>query len=190
MANLANNILDMARLDAGKVSLNFQWVPLEEIDGSVMVRLRRRLEDRRVTVTLSPDLPLVRLDAVMMVQVLVNLLENASKYTPPGTRIEIAGQKSADEKWVEVTVADQGPGIREGETEKLFEKFYRVPSQRERAQSGVGLGLTICRAIVQAHGGHMQPQTRPEGGPLISLRLPLEEGPPVPAPEETVTKEP
>jgi len=188
MASLANNILDMARLDAGKVSLNFQWVPLEEIVGSVMARLRRRLEAHPVGVTLAPDLPLVRLDAVMMEQVLVNLLENAAKYTPSGTRIEVAGHQSADGKWVEVTVADRGPGIPEGEAERLFEKFYRVPSHRESAQSGVGLGLAISRAILQAHGGEIEARNRPGGGAEISLRLPLEEGPP--APEEAVTKEP
>jgi two-component system sensor histidine kinase KdpD len=189
MTSLANNILDMARLDAGKVSLNLQWVPLEEIVGSVMARLHRRLQAHRVSVTLAPDLPLVRLDAVMLEQVLVNLLENAAKYTPSGTRIEVTGHKSADGKWVEVTVADRGPGIPEGEVGKLFEKFYRVPSQRESAQSGVGLGLAICRAIIQAHGGEIEARNRPEGGAEISLRLPLEEGPPVPAPEEAVIKE-
>jgi len=189
MANLANNILDMARLDAGKVSLNLQWVPLEEIVGSVMARLRRRLADRSVSVALSPDLPLVRLDAVMMEQVLVNLLENAAKYTPAGTRIEIAANKSPDGKWVEVTVADRGPGIPEGEADKLFDKFYRVPDQRERAQSGVGLGLTISRAILRAHGGNIEASNRPGGGTLISLRLPLEEAPPAPAPEEVAAKE-
>jgi two-component system sensor histidine kinase KdpD len=190
MASLANNILDMARLDAGKVSLNLQWYPLEEIVGSVMVRLRRRLEKRAASVDLDPDLPLLRLDAVLMEQVLVNLLENALKYTPPGTLIEITGRRSDDGKWVEVTVSDRGPGIPEGESEKLFEKFYRVPAQRERAQSGVGLGLAICRAIVQAHGGRIEARNRPDGGAVISFRLPIEEAPPVPATEEAMSREP
>jgi two-component system sensor histidine kinase KdpD len=190
MASLANNILDMARLDAGKIDLNLQWVPLEEIVGSVMARLRRRLEGRGVSVDLAPDLPLLKVDAVMMEQVLVNLLENAAKYTPAGARIEIAGRKSPDGRWVEMSVADRGPGIPEEESEKLFDKFYRVPAQRERAQSGVGLGLAICRAILQAHGGAIEAGNRPDGGAVISFRLPIEEAPPVPAPEEAAARQP
>jgi two-component system sensor histidine kinase KdpD len=89
-----------------------------------------------------------------------------------------------------VTVSDRGPGIPEGESEKLFEKFYRVPAQRERAQSGVGLGLAICRAIVQAHGGRIEARNRPDGGAVISFRLPIEEAPPVPATEEAMSREP
>jgi len=190
MASLANNILDMAKLDAGKVSLNLQWVPLEEIVGSVTVRLRGRLEGREVEVKLDSDLPLLRVDAVMLEQVLVNLIENAVKYTPAGTRIDIAGRKSSDAKWVEVAVSDHGPGIPEGESEKLFDKFYRVPAQRERAQSGVGLGLAICRAIIQAHGGAIEAGNRPDGGAVITFRLPVEEAPPVPAPEEAAARQP
>jgi two-component system, OmpR family, sensor histidine kinase KdpD len=188
MSTLAGNILDMARLDAGEVSFNLQWYPIEEIVGSVMGRLRRRLEGRPVSVILDPDLPLVRLDAVMMEQVLVNLLENAVKYTPAASGIEIEGRRSVDGGWLELSVADHGPGIPEGEAAKLFEKFYRAPLQRERAQSGVGLGLTICRAIVQGHGGRIEATNRGTGGAVITLYLPIEEGPPVPEPENEMAK--
>jgi two-component system sensor histidine kinase KdpD len=188
MAKLANNILDMARLDAGKASLNLQWVPLEEVVGSVVNRMRPKLEGRNLAIRLAPDLPLVRLDPVMMEQVLLNLLENSAKYSPPGTGLEIAGFKSQDGQWVVVTLEDSGPGFPEGETEKLFEKFYRAPPHRERAQSGVGLGLTICRAIVRAHGGRIEARNRLEGGAQVTLFLPLEEGPSIPEPENEMAK--
>jgi two-component system sensor histidine kinase KdpD len=130
----------------------------------------------------------VRLDAVMMEQVLVNLLENVVRHTPAGSGVEIAGRKSADGMWVELSVADHGPGVPPGEEAKVFEKFYRAPHQRERAQSGVGLGLTICKAIVQGHGGRIELRNRPAGGAEVTVSLPIETSPPVPEPESEMAK--
>jgi two-component system sensor histidine kinase KdpD len=174
MATLANNILDMARLDAGAVTLKLDWVPLEEIVGGVLTRLRARLEGRPVGIDLPKDAPLVRLDAVLIEQVLVNLVENALKYTPAGTAIDISAKFVPDA--VTVTVADEGPGIPPGLEEKLFDKFYRASP--ERAQSGVGLGLTICRAIVEAHGGTIRAENRSPHGAVFRFTLPRDEAPP------------
>ena len=174
MATLANNILDMARLDAGAVTLKLDWVPLEEIVGGVLTRLRARLERRPVRIDLPKDAPLVRLDAVLIEQVLVNLVENALKYTPAGTAIDISAKFVPDA--VTVTVADEGPGIPPGLEEKLFDKFYRASP--ERAQSGVGLGLTICRAIVEAHGGTIRAENRSPHGAVFRFTLPRDEAPP------------
>jgi two-component system sensor histidine kinase KdpD len=174
MATLANNILDMARLDAGAVTLKREWVPLEEIVGGVLTRLRSRLEGRPVKIDLPKDAPMVKLDAVLIEQVLVNLLENALKYTPAGTGIEISAEFAPAS--VTVTVADEGPGIPPGLEERLFDKFFRAAP--ERAQSGVGLGLTICRAIVEAHGGKIRAENRFPHGAVFRFTLPRDETPP------------
>ena len=175
MSTLVNNILDMARLDAGAVELNKQWVPLEEMIGAVLTLLQKRLAGRLVTVKLPPGIPMIYVDAVMIEQVLINLLENVLRYTPEGSPVEIRAEASPSA--VEISIADRGPGIPEGSENKLFEKFYRV--QREAAQSGVGLGLTICRAIIEAHGGRIQAQNRPTGGAVFSFIIPLDHAPPV-----------
>ncbi|MEQ1545339.1 sensor histidine kinase KdpD [Methyloglobulus sp.] len=171
MSNLTNNILDMARLDAGKAQLNRQWYPLDEIIGGALARLHKKLESRIVNTKLPEGLCLVRLDAVLMEQVLINLLENACKYTPSGSPIDISAERSVHT--LKVTVADRGQGIPVGEEEKLFDKFYRL--DRESSQSGVGLGLSICKAIVIAHGGLIGANNRPEGGAEFYFVLPMDE---------------
>jgi two-component system sensor histidine kinase KdpD len=180
MSSLVNNILDMARLDAGAVELNKQWVPLEEIIGAVLTLLQKRLEGRLVTVKLPPGIPMIYVDAVMIEQVLINLLENVLRYTPEGSPVEIMAEASS--LAVEISVADRGQGIPKGSENKLFEKFYRA--RHEAAQSGVGLGLTICRAIIEAHGGSIQAQNRPTGGAVFSFIIPLDHAPPVIGEEE------
>ncbi len=180
MSNLVNNILDMARLDAGAVVLNKQWYPLDEIIGVVLTRLQKRLAGRPVTVKLPPGTPMIYVDTVMIEQVLINLLENVLRYTPELSPVEIIGE--ASNFAVKISVADQGPGIPAGLENQLFEKFYRV--QREAAQSGVGLGLAICRAIIEAHGGSIQAQNRPTGGAVFSFMIPLDYAPPMLGPEE------
>lgn len=180
MSTLVNNILDMARLDAGAVELNKQWYPLEEIIGTVLTRLQKRLAGRPVTVKLPPGIPMFYVDAVMIEQVLINLLENVLRYTPEGSPVEIMAQASLGA--MEISVADQGPGIPKGYENKLFEKFYRA--RHEAAQSGVGLGLSICRAIIEAHGGSIQAQNRPTGGAVFSFMIPLDHAPPMLGQEE------
>jgi two-component system, OmpR family, sensor histidine kinase KdpD len=180
MSNLVNNILDMAQLDAGAIELNKQWVPLEEIIGAVLTRLQKRLADRLVNVKLPSGTPMIYVDAVMIEQVLNNLLENILRYTPERSPVEINAIASSGA--MEISVADQGPGIPDGLENKLFEKFYRV--RTEAAQSGVGLGLAICRAIIEAHGGSIHAQNRPTGGAVFSFMIPVNHAPPVIKEEE------
>lgn len=174
MALLINNLLDMARLDAGKIDLNKQWYPAEEIIGSVLTRQQKYLQNRSVKVAMPPGIPLLYVDAVMMEQVLINLIENAVRYTPKDSGLEITVDTAT--QTARISVADRGPGIPEGLEEKLFEKFYQT--RNEAAQSGVGLGLAICRAIVEAHGGRISAHNRPEGGAVFELELPLDQTPP------------
>jgi two-component system sensor histidine kinase KdpD len=168
MNSLVNNLLDMARLESGLVQLNRQWQPLEEVVGSALKAMSGTLDLRRVRVALPEDLPLLHLDAVLIERVLCNLLENAAKFTPTGSPIEIAAVASSES--VRVTVDDHGPGLPKGREEAIFQKFER--GRRESATPGVGLGLAICRAIVEAHGGTISGETRPQGGARFSVELP------------------
>jgi two-component system sensor histidine kinase KdpD len=174
MSNLINNILDMARLDAGMVTLKKQWHPIEEIIGTVLTRLQKQLAGRAVKVTMPPGIPMLYADAVLIEQVLINLLENAVRYTPPNSSIDINVKMLKDT--LEIEVADYGSGIPKGFEERLFEKFYQA--RHEAGQSGVGLGLTICRAIVESHGGTIAARNRPEGGAVFIFSLPMGEPPP------------
>ncbi len=175
MSSLVNNILDMARLDSGSVKLNKQWHPVEEVIGTVLTRLQKHLQGRKVTVKIPSGIPMLYADSVLIEQLLINLLENALRYTPEGSPLEIAVEVSKSA--VEVSVSDHGPGIPTGRETKLFEKFFRV--QQESAQSGVGLGLAICRAIIEAHGGNIKAQNRAGGGACFSFIIPLDREPPV-----------
>ncbi len=176
MNRLIGNLLDMIRVESGALQVQKEWQPLEEPVGVALIRLGDRLRDHPATVRLPPDLPLVPVDGVLIEQVFINLLENAVKYTPPGTPIDVSAE--AIDGIVRVDVADRGPGIPPGEETRVFEKFYRAPSAT--AAGGVGLGLTICRGIIMAHGGRIWAENRPGGGALFRFTLPLD-GPPPPA---------
>ncbi len=173
MNTLVNNLLDMARLESGAVQLNRQWQPLEEVVGSALAGCAPLLAGRKLQVQLADDLPLLHLDAVLIERVLVNLLENAAKYTPAGSPIEITGTLQGDQ--VALTVDDHGPGLPKGREEAIFQKFER--GAKESATAGVGLGLAICRAIVQAHGGTIAGATRVAGGARFTIMLPVGEPP-------------
>jgi two-component system sensor histidine kinase KdpD len=162
------NLLDMTRLEAGAVRLDHEWQSLEEVVGAALGRVESPLGDGRVTVSLPPELPLVLCDGVLIEQVLVNLLENAIKYSPPASPIEVGARDAASE--IVVTVADRGAGLPPGEEDRIFEKFYR--SERNRTTGGVGLGLAICRAIVSAHGGRIWAENGPSGGAAFRFSLP------------------
>jgi two-component system, OmpR family, sensor histidine kinase KdpD len=174
MSTLINNILDMARLDSGVIRLNKQWHPLEEIIGPVLGRLEKQLSGHSVKVNVPLGVALIYADGVLLEQVLTNLLENAIRYTPPDSRITITGEIFSDE--ARIAVADNGPGLPPGQEGQLFEKFYRV--QSEGAQSGVGLGLAICKAIIEGHGGKISARTLPEGGACFEFMLPIKGQPP------------
>ncbi|HVQ31182.1 MAG TPA: ATP-binding protein, partial [Vicinamibacteria bacterium] len=162
------NLLDMTRLEAGAVQLNREWQSPEEVVGAALSHLHGRLEGTEVKVAVPADLPFVSCDAVLVEQVLVNLLENALKYSPAGGAIEVSAERADDE--VVVTIADRGPGIPSGEEARIFEKFHRVG--RDASVGGVGLGLAICRAIVVAHGGRIWAENRVGGGAAFHFSLP------------------
>ena len=168
MNSMVGNMLDMARLQSGSVQLNRQWQPLEEVVGTSLKTMASVLENRRVTVALADDLPLVDIDAVLFERVLCNLLENAGKYTPAGSPIDIRAQPAGDQ--VVVTVDDVGPGLPKGKEVAIFDMFER--GRKESATPGVGLGLAICRAIVEAHGGKIRGETKPQGGARFTIELP------------------
>ncbi|UQA55586.1 sensor histidine kinase [Polyangium aurulentum] len=171
---LVSNLLDMSRLESGGLELHREWTPPEEVVGAALNRLERALEGRAVTASLPEDLPLVPLDGVLMGQVLFNLLDNAVKYTPRGSPIDISARVEKDRMIIEV--ADRGPGLPAGAEERLFDKFFRGPGGKRTA--GTGLGLAICRGIVQAHGGTITAEQRPGGGAIFRIALPLGEAPP------------
>ena len=167
---LLENILQMSKLEAGVATPNKQWHVLEEIVGSALHRTRRELANHTVDVVLPADLPLVFVDGLLLEQVLVNLLENAARYTPKATRITV--RAIVEGKSLKLTVADNGPGLPPGAEERVFEKFYRASPTADGGR-GSGLGLAICRAIAKAHGGNVTASNRPEGGAEFDVRLPL-----------------
>ena len=171
---LVQNLLEMTRLESGGIRVGKDWEPLEEVVGSALARVEKRLGDRRVDIQLAPDLPLVPLDPLLIEQVLINILDNAIKYTPEGSPIEISA--SVKDRDVEVVIADRGPGLAPGEETLVFEKFYRGHPAGTR--SGAGLGLAIARGIVEAHGGRILAEPRPGGGAVFRFFLPLAAEPP------------
>ncbi len=181
MSTLVGNLLDMARIESGDVRLRLEWQSLEEAVGAALNAASAILRQHRIEVALPPDLPLVRFDALLIERVFANLLENAAKYTPPGSTVRITAAAQADR--VMVTVADDGPGLRAGQEEAIFQKFTR--GERESSTPGVGLGLAICRAIVEAHHGSIVGANLPRGGAAFTFTLPLE-GAPAALPESEV----
>lgn len=168
---LVGNLLEITRLQAGTVKLNREPFSVEEIIGVARRQLSERLSSRPIYVDISDDLPLVAVDLVLMSQVLINLLDNALKYSPPEKPIEIHAF-TQDDKLV-LQVSDYGIGIPEDELPHIFEKFFR--SHNTGGTTGTGLGLSICEGIVSAHGGTISAQNREEGGTCFQIMLPLSE---------------
>lgn len=167
-AELVGKLLDMARLQSGAIKPKSDWQSLEEVLGSARRELDPVLVGHRVSSRLPPDLPLCEFDPVLIERVLVNLLENAAKYTPPGSEVVVSA--TAGDDTLRVTVDDHAPGLPAGREEQLFGKFERGES--ESSTPGVGLGLAICRAIVEAHGGSMHAERRSEGAARFVFTLP------------------
>ncbi|XUW90527.1 sensor histidine kinase KdpD [Burkholderia sp. M6-3] len=183
MNGLIINLLDMARLQEGSMRLNRQWSSIEEVIGAALAGCRRMLGDRRVEARVPPDLPLVQLDAVLVDRLFANLLENAAKYTPAGSPVTIDASMMQEEahRYVRVEVGDSGPGLPAGMESRVFDKFTR--GEKESAPPGMGLGLAICRAIVEAHGGRIGASNRTDMdgkvlGACFWFMLPADETPP------------
>ncbi|MEO8876235.1 MAG: sensor histidine kinase KdpD [Polyangiaceae bacterium] len=171
---LVRNLLDMTRLDAGALKMSKEMQPIEEVVGAALNRVEDRLVGRELTTNLPDDLPLVPLDSILIEQVLINLLENATKYTPRASSISVSA--TAHDDVVELVVADHGPGVPSEDAERVFDKFYR---RRESEGGGVGLGLTICRGIVTAHGGKIWVTASDDGhGAAFHFTLPLDSSAP------------
>lgn len=164
------NLLDMTRIEAGAVRLNIELCDVQDLVGCAMAAVEQRIGDRRVEIKLPVDMQLVPMDLVLMTQVLVNLLDNARKYSPEKSSIEISA--GTDSGWFSLEVADQGPGVPEHDLKRIFDKFYRIPVPE--GAGGTGLGLSICKGIVEAHGGRVYAENRSGGGLMVVIRLPLE----------------
>lgn len=169
MNRIVTNLLDMARLHEGTVKMNRQWQMIEEIVGSALSEYAGVLAGLRVEVSVPASLPLLEFDAVLLERVLCNLLDNAAKYGAAGGSVAIAAHLVGDT--VHVSVDDSGPGIPYGMEEAIFSKFTR--GDLESARGGVGLGLAICKTIIEAHGGSIRAENRPEGGARLVFTLPL-----------------
>jgi two-component system sensor histidine kinase KdpD len=176
MSGMVSNLLDMARLQGRSVQLNRQWQTLEEVVGTALRATARVLGSRDIRVSLPEDLPLLHFDAVLLERVLVNLLENAAKYTPTESPIAIGAAPDADA--VHVWVDDLGPGLPPGMEDRIFDRFTR--GERETSRPGTGLGLALCRAIIEAHGGHIRAENRAGGGARFAFTLPLLKPPTMP----------
>ncbi|BBA70914.1 sensor histidine kinase [Geobacter sulfurreducens] len=166
------NLLDMTRLESGAIKLKRELSDVQDLIGCALAALERRIGERGIDVRLPPDLPLVRMDMVLMTQVLVNLLDNALKYSPPDSGVEITAR--VDGGRLRIEMADRGPGIPEKDLKRVFDKFYRI-AVPEGAQ-GTGLGLSICKGIVEAHGGSIRAENRTGGGLRVIVTLPLTGG--------------
>jgi two-component system sensor histidine kinase KdpD len=173
---LVSNLLDITRLEAGSLNLHTEWTPMEEVVGAALNRKELAVEAHRVRVALPEDLPLVAMDGVLMEQLLLNLLDNALKYSPPGSPVDIKAWAAG--KSLTLSVSDQGPGIPPGEEKRIFEKLARGQAASNRP--GTGLGLAICKGIATAHGGSIQAVNHPQGGAQFLVSLPLGTPPQMP----------
>ncbi|HEX8948908.1 MAG TPA: DUF4118 domain-containing protein, partial [Dissulfurispiraceae bacterium] len=174
---IIRNVLDMTRLETRAIHVRKEWQSFEEITGVVLNRLDDKLKGRPVAINIPHNLPPVPFDPLLIEQVLMNLLDNAVNYTPAGTPLDLSA--AVEEDKIAVELADRGPGIPPGEEERIFEKFVRGSA----AGGGIGLGLTICRAIINAHGGRIWAESRPGGGAVFRFTLPIEGNPPLTEPE-------
>lgn len=165
------NLLDMTRLEAGVLRVRKKPADVQDLVGSALAPFEPRLKRRNVETAIPPDLPPVPVDFVLITQALMNLIDNALKYSPDGSPLGIITRVEGDRLTLEVR--DRGPGIPADERERVFDKFYRLASHH--GEGGTGLGLPICKGIVEAHGGRIRAEERPGGGTAFVVMLPLTE---------------
>jgi len=167
------NLLEMARLNSGAIKANAEWEAVDELVEAALTRLERELVGRTIRVQIDRDVPPLWVAGQLMEKVFVNLLENAVRYTRPDSVIDITGIYRGDH--VEIVVADDGPGLPPGTESKVFEKYFRGGTDIDDGQRGIGLGLAICRSIIQAHGGQILAANRTSGGAEFTICLPCEQ---------------
>ncbi|HET8724038.1 MAG TPA: DUF4118 domain-containing protein [Anaeromyxobacteraceae bacterium] len=167
MERMVGNLLDMTRLTSGAVAPRQEWIPVEEVAGAALARTERLLARHRVRTEIPSGAAMIRADPLLLEQLLVNLLENAARHTPPGTEVLLRAE--AGPEGLALEVADRGPGVPAGEEERVFERFHRGG----RADGGgAGLGLAIARAIAEVHGGTLRVEPNEGGGACFRLQLP------------------
>lgn len=169
---LVGNLLDMTRLESGAVKPRMDWCDVPDLLNVALRQNEKELARHTVNLIVQPALPLVKMDFVLVEQVINNLLLNAAAYTPAGTPVEVRASATAEE--MAITVADRGPGLPEESLSHVFEKFYRVPGA---PAGGTGLGLSIVKGLVEAHGGRVEVRNRPGGGAEFTIYLPLQASP-------------
>jgi two-component system sensor histidine kinase KdpD len=170
MESLVSNLLEMTRLESGGLELRKNWQHLQEVVGSTLRHVTKRLDGRAVTTSIPSDLPLVRIDDAAIQQVLTNLIDNAIKFAPGPTPIELSARASGHE--VVVEVADRGSGLPAGAESRIFDKYFRAHGANGGIARGIGLGLAICKGLVEAHGGRITAVNRVGGGAVVSFTLP------------------
>jgi two-component system sensor histidine kinase KdpD len=168
---LVANLLDMSRIEAGALKPEKEWYPIDELIHDVLDHMQPLLLDREVQTDVPEDLPPVQLDYLEIEQVLTNLIENAVRYTPPGSPIYVSGHVEGDQ--MVISVEDRGPGIPPAELERVFDKFYRVSGKTSAQQVGSGLGLAVSKGLIEAHEGHIWAENREGGGAVFRFTLPL-----------------
>ncbi|MCA9983699.1 MAG: GAF domain-containing protein, partial [Anaerolineales bacterium] len=165
---LVGNLLDMTRLESGAMKVVCQPYDVQELVGATLAQMRNRLQGYTVQRQIPFDLPPVNIDLTLMVQALLNLIDNVVKYAPPDEPIEIEATLAGSE--VVLAVKDRGPGLPEADLPHIFNKFFRLDGS---SSGGTGLGLSIARGIVEAHGGQIQAENRPDGGAVFSFTMPV-----------------
>jgi two-component system sensor histidine kinase KdpD len=168
LSRLVGNLLDLTRIEAGELRPQREWNDPEEVVRDTARRAQASLPRHVIQVDVAGELPAALFDYVEIAQVLFNLIENAGKYAPPGTTIDVSCRLAQDE--IEFAVADRGPGIPADEEERIFAKFYRM--ERQGGPHGAGIGLSICRGIVEAHGGRIWVEPREGGGATFQFTIP------------------
>jgi two-component system sensor histidine kinase KdpD len=169
---LVGNLLDMTRLEAGALKVKRETCDVEDVIGTAVGLMDERLVGRNIQINVPQTVPLIAVDFGLIVHVIHNLLDNALKYSPTGSPLEVQASVHGDEVYIEVL--DRGVGIPEGDLERIFDKFYRV--QHPQQVTGTGLGLAICKGIVEAHGGRIWAENRGGGGACFTIALPISEG--------------
>ncbi len=173
LINLVENLLSITRIDNGSLNLNFQAELLEEVIAEALMHINRNREEHIIQTMLEDELLMAKMDSRLIVQVLINLVDNAIKYTQAGSEIIVSARR--EQHWVRVEISDDGPGISEGAKSKLFDMFYTADNQRGDGRRGLGLGLSLCKSIVHAHGGTIEVKNNVPQGTVFSFTLQAEE---------------
>jgi len=172
LTRLVNDLLEMARIEAGELHLIKEWTLVSEVFSNVLERCSPVLDKHTVTAQVDDEMPLVKIDSRLIAEALVNIVENAAKYSQPGSAVGLAARMNGDELFI--SVADNGPGIQPEELDRVFDKFYRSPSVAETGTAGTGMGLAIARGIIVAHGGRVWAESAARRGTVFNLALPVE----------------